>query len=179
MADEETRGESPERKEMEGGPREDRGATEAALIPELVERCAAEIVARACDAGIKCIKKRAKAAFQRKVMYNDEMRRIIAMQEEFGDSSPLGTRRPDLASAFEVSARNYTEAGHAAEALRVQYKGYMLYVTVRNGGVRHRRYGVHGEGITKPRAATITEAVRHRWRPPKAARRSYSSAGWA
>ena len=115
----------------------------AADVPELATRCAAEIVARACDVGIAAIKERMWTAYRTLEHHKQEVH-----EARRGLESP-GQDRAERAARKQVKA-----ALKLTYALRSQYKGYMLYVTQRNGGVRHRRYGSSGAAVIKIKATS-------------------------
>ena len=111
----------------------------AADVPELATRCAAEIVARACDVGIAAIKERMWTAYRTLEHHKQEVRQA---------RRPM-VSSPDQDRAARAARKQVKAALKLTRALRSQYKGYMLYVTERNGGVRHRRYGSSGPAVIK------------------------------
>ena len=110
----------------------------AADVLELATRCAAEIVARACDVGIAVIRERMWTAYRTLEHHKQEVRQA---------------RTEDKWQPRNLAARAAQKKAKAAlkltYALRRQYKGYMLYVTERNGGIRHRRYYSSGAAVKK------------------------------
>ena len=120
----------------------------AADVLELATRCAAEIVARACDVGIAAVKDRMWKAVNKLEHHKQEVRQ--ARTEDKWQSRNLAAR---------AAQKKAKAALKLTYALRRQYKGYMLYVTERNGGIRHRRYYSSGAAVKKIKGYMNTNLV--------------------
>ena len=120
----------------------------AADVLELATRCAAEIVVRACDVGIAAVQDRMWKVVNKLEHHKHEVRQAREVLDPPFKDRAVAAARKQAKAALKLTY-----------ALRRQYKGYMLYVTERNGGIRHRRYYSSGAAVKKIKGYINTNLV--------------------